>query len=193
MKFECERVAAFHKACDVPVRPYPDHPTKIEPEELALRIRLVREEVGELLAALTDSNSLVKIVDGIIDTMVVTAGTCVQLGAQPLVLDQDEAAKALIYAASLRLVDAIKARNFRGVQRAAAEMQVVCLGLSAVLRVPYQEAFEIVQGTNMAKVDPETGMVLKDEGGKVRKPSGWVGPEMALAELLGKTEEDRWR
>ena len=36
-----------------------------------------------------------------------------------------------------------------------------------------------VMGTNLAKIDRETGKVRKREDGKVLKPVGWVPPELA--------------
>ena len=36
-----------------------------------------------------------------------------------------------------------------------------------------------VIGTNLAKIDKETGMVRKREDGKVLKPVGWMPPELA--------------
>jgi len=36
-----------------------------------------------------------------------------------------------------------------------------------------------VIGTNLAKIDKETGKVRKREDGKVLKPVGWVPPELA--------------
>ena len=36
-----------------------------------------------------------------------------------------------------------------------------------------------VIGTNLAKIDKETGKVRKREDGKVLKPIGWVPPELA--------------
>lgn len=37
-----------------------------------------------------------------------------------------------------------------------------------------------VIGTNLAKIDKDTGKVRKREDGKVLKPIGWMPPELAL-------------
>jgi hypothetical protein len=40
-------------------------------------------------------------------------------------------------------------------------------------------AWKEVMDTNFAKINPETGKVIKREDGKVLKPEGWKAPELA--------------
>jgi len=40
------------------------------------------------------------------------------------------------------------------------------------------EAWAEVARSNLDKIDPKTGKVLKREDGKVLKPEGWVGPKL---------------
>ena len=42
-----------------------------------------------------------------------------------------------------------------------------------------EEAWKEVMDTNFAKIDPETGKVIKREDGKVLKPEGWKAPQLA--------------
>lgn len=58
------------------------------------------------------------------------------------------------------------------------DVLVVTLGLGFSLGLPLQQGWNEVHGTNMAKVDPETGMVRRREDGKVLKPEGWEPPNL---------------
>ena len=71
-----EDILEFHKTFSHHIAPYP----KVAPERVrALRSKLIREEVNELLDGLDDSN-LEAIADGAADAIVVILGTCVSYG-----------------------------------------------------------------------------------------------------------------
>ena len=55
----------------------------------------------------------------------------------------------------------------------------VCLGLLHSIGIDPQKAWDEVQRSNLAKVDPETGKVRKRDDGKVLKGPDWVPPDMA--------------
>lgn len=55
----------------------------------------------------------------------------------------------------------------------------VVLGLLHSLGVDSVMAFDLVQRSNAAKVDPETGQVRRREDGKILKPDGWQPPDMS--------------
>lgn len=63
----------------------------------------------------------------------------------------------------------------------------VCLGLMNSLGVDFQKAWDEVHGSNMSKVCPETGKVIKDALGKVQKPPHFRPPN------LTRIVEDCWR
>ena len=42
-----------------------------------------------------------------------------------------------------------------------------------------EAAWREVMNTNFAKIDPETGKVIKRADGKVLKPEGWKAPELS--------------
>lgn len=50
-----------------------------------------------------------------------------------------------------------------------------------------------VQRSNMAKIDPETGKVLRREDGKIQKPEGWTPPQLKaiVARELGYVSRAR--
>lgn len=54
----------------------------------------------------------------------------------------------------------------------------VLIGLGRMMNLPLEEAWDEVAITNFKKIDPELGRVMKDENGKVMKPSGWREPNM---------------
>lgn len=60
----------------------------------------------------------------------------------------------------------------------------VCIGAGHSRGWPMQEGWEAVLLSNLRKVDPATGQVLRREDGKILKPDSWRAPDMA--KLLGK-------
>ena len=67
----------------------------------------------------------------------------------------------------------------------AVDSAYVIFQACAMLSLPFDEAFNIVHGANMAKVGPD-GVVRYNEYGKVMKPEGWQSPEPQLRKLLEK-------
>lgn len=62
-----------------------------------------------------------------------------------------------------------------------ADAIYVIAGAAIEYGIPLERVWAAVQRANMAKVDPATGKVRKREDGKVLKPFGWVGPDIAAA------------
>lgn len=54
----------------------------------------------------------------------------------------------------------------------------VCFGLLQSLGVDIELAWDTVHASNLRKLDPDTGKLIKDAGGKVLKPEGWEPPDM---------------
>ena len=59
----------------------------------------------------------------------------------------------------------------------------VCIGAGNSRGWPMQGGWEAVLLSNLRKIDPATGQVLRREDGKVLKPDSWRAPDMA--KLLG--------
>lgn len=61
---------------------------------------------------------------------------------------------------------------------ALLDIIVVAVGGIHSLGVDAEEGWAEVNNSNLAKIDPETGLVRKREDGKVLKPEGWQPPDL---------------
>mgnify|MGYP000029214337 CR=1 FL=1 len=77
------------------------------------------------------------------------------------------------------LVDATAYGNKVAQLDALVDILVVTIGAIRAGNMDGEGAWKEVMDTNFAKIDPDTGKVEKREDGKVLKPEGWVGPELA--------------
>jgi len=62
---------------------------------------------------------------------------------------------------------------------ALVDILVVTVGAIRAAGWDGEAAWEEVMNTNFAKIDPDTGKVIKREDGKVLKPAGWKAPQLA--------------
>lgn len=71
---------------------------------------------------------------------------------------------------------------------AVIDLIVVLIGYGLSKGWPMQALWDEVMRSNMAKIDPATGMVRRREDGKILKPNGWASPDIAgvLARHRGK-------
>lgn len=131
-------------------------PTADIPEdERRLRVALVVEEALEFAAAM---GCTVRTPDP--DGLIPVKGTIVEIDPNAEGIDLVEATDAL------------------------ADIIVVTKGSALTLGVPVDRAFQIVHGTNMAKLGPDGKIIRRPEDGKVLKPAGWVPPTDAIRALL---------
>lgn len=61
---------------------------------------------------------------------------------------------------------------------ALIDIIVVAIGALHSLGVNSEAAWKEVMRSNLAKIDPTTGKVIKREDGKVLKPEGWKPPRL---------------
>ncbi len=61
---------------------------------------------------------------------------------------------------------------------ACMDMIWVILGYCYMNGYDVEGAWKEVARSNLAKINPETGKVIKNENGKVMKPDGWKPPEL---------------
>lgn len=54
----------------------------------------------------------------------------------------------------------------------------VLIGLGRVINLPLEWGWDEVTITNLKKIDPGLGTVIRDENGKIQKPFGWRAPDM---------------
>ena len=76
------------------------------------------------------------------------------------------------------LVLAFGNRDLVEIADACADLKWVIEGLEHTLKIPQQAVWDEVARSNIKKIDPETGKVLKREDGKVLKPEGWTPPDI---------------
>jgi predicted HAD superfamily Cof-like phosphohydrolase len=62
---------------------------------------------------------------------------------------------------------------------ALIDILVVTIGALHSMGADAEGAWKEVLQTNLAKIDPATGKVIKREDGKVLKPEGWTAPNLA--------------
>jgi|TARA_B110000977_G_scaffold80345_1_gene107581 predicted HAD superfamily Cof-like phosphohydrolase len=79
----------------------------------------------------------------------------------------DELTAALIAKDKLEQLDAL------------VDILVVTVGAIRAAGWDGEAAWKEVMNTNFAKIDPDTGKVIKREDGKVLKPEGWTAPELS--------------
>ena len=82
------------------------------------------------------------------------------------------------------LADAIAADDRVEQLDALVDILVVTMGAIRAGGFDGEGAWKEVMDTNFAKINPETGKVIKREDGKVLKPEGWKAPE--LAQFIGE-------
>lgn len=143
-------VRAFHEACDIPVA---DKPTALSLDRLLLRLRLIAEEVGELVAEMTGQGP---------------TGTSIL---------QERLAQIFAFQASLG-TDYYRSQpdHLARIAKELADVHVVVSGTSVEYGLDEDWVWPVVHASNMAKAD---GPVRED--GKRLKPEGWKAPDVAGA------------
>lgn len=153
------KLAEFHRAFDYPPRETPGLP---HPDTKELRIRLLREEFEETIAAI-EADDLVEIADGLADLVYVAVGA------------------ALTYGIPFN-------RVFEEVHRTNMAKLSPCPTTGC--RHPTdsdRRPGEQVSALSGCERCGHTGWVhLRDDGGKTQKPPGWQPPQ--IAKLLGLEE-----
>jgi predicted HAD superfamily Cof-like phosphohydrolase len=62
---------------------------------------------------------------------------------------------------------------------ALVDILVVTIGAIRAAGWDGEAAWKEVMNTNFAKINPDTGKVIKREDGKVLKPQGWQAPQLS--------------
>lgn len=76
------------------------------------------------------------------------------------------------------LSDAVWQNNQVEQLDALIDILVVTIGAIHSMGADAEGAWREVMATNMAKIDPVTGMVRRREDGKILKPEGWQPPNL---------------
>ena len=85
---------------------------------------------------------------------------------------------SLIEEEANELADAIRAHDQIETLDALIDILVVTIGALHSIGVDTEGAWKEVHGSNMAKIDAGTGVVLRREDGKILKPEGWQPPNL---------------
>ena len=92
--------------------------------------------------------------------------------------DQFNMYLGLIEEESQELADAINAHDRVEALDALIDILVVTIGAIHSMGADAAGAWNEVMRTNMAKIDPQTGLVRRREDGKILKPEGWQPPDL---------------
>lgn len=68
--------------------------------------------------------------------------------------------------------------NLAEIADAIGDLIYVLLGTALEYGLPLPAVWQAIQRANMAKMDPVTGKVIKNDKGKVMKPPGWQPPNI---------------
>ena len=71
---------------------------------------------------------------------------------------------------------------------AVVDLIVVLIGYALSKGWPIEALWNEVMRSNLAKIDPVTGLVRRREDGKVMKPPGWQAPDIANVLARGNAE-----
>ena len=69
-------------------------------------------------------------------------------------------------------------RHYSDVADALIDILVVTIGAGLSLGMPMQDLWDEVMRSNMSKIDPVTGKVIRREDGKILKPEGYSPPNI---------------
>ena len=62
---------------------------------------------------------------------------------------------------------------------ALLDLIVVCIGAGHSAGYPMEQGWDAVAISNLRKIDPATGQVVRRDDGKILKPEGWRPPNLA--------------
>lgn len=79
------------------------------------------------------------------------------------------------------LMYAIGVNDMAGIADAAADLIYVVVGTALEYGIALDRVWDEVQASNMTKIDPATGKVVKRADGKVLKPATFRPPDIAAA------------
>lgn len=101
---------------------------------------------------------------------------------QPQFVRERAALRSMLLAEECQeTVDALERGDMEKIADGLADVIYVAVGTALEFGIPLERVWAEVHRSNMAKVDPQTGKVVKRADGKVLKPEGWTPPDVARA------------
>lgn len=162
------------------------------PAYTGLYRELVNEEWNNETRAACSAGDVVAVFDGLLDTVYVLAGlanTCVTADDDTSFhLRELPEEMPVCWGTAIYEVQMAVAPTSDGSIRVAQAIRAaeIVWSLGVKLGFPMEAGWLEVHASNMAKVDKETGKVIRRDDGKILKPEGWVGPDLE-AVLAGES------
>ena len=102
--------------------------------------------------------------------------------AKPQFVPERAALRAALLAEECQeTVEALERGDMEKIADGLVDVIYVAIGTALEFGIPLERVWAEVHRSNMAKVDPVTGKVVKRVDGKVLKPEGWTPPDVARA------------
>lgn len=168
-----------------------DHPALPDEKTRALRRTLLAEEHEEFREAVAD-NDLVEIADALGDMIYILYGTANSYGirigiADPrstgprLPLDDPRVANLpeLVRSAFNQYIRADEGDRLGDIADAMWTLAAVIFLAAHTYGIPLMAVFEEIHRSNLSKLDPETGVPLRRDDGKILKPPSYRPPDIA--------------
>jgi hypothetical protein len=99
----------------------------------------------------------------------------------------ENAAIAMLNEAMAEMVRAFGTWNRRTIEEAIAMAEIVVQGIAGMYGMRLDRVWEAVHEANMAKLGPD-GKPLYHPDGKIKKPEGWVAPDITVIVGDGRPE-----
>lgn len=97
----------------------------------------------------------------------------------------------LIMEETAELFDAISENNRAEIFDALLDIIVVCIGAGHSAGLPLEAGWREVINSNMSKVDPDTGKVLRREDGKIMKGPSYRAPDLGAVLRDNSNPDDK--
>ncbi len=153
MRDEIEKARAQATFYSIPQRSVPDEPPML-PAETAARRRSLRMTTDDLIHKAILNGDAAVLMNSICETMTAIGGTCAGLGIEPDINDLLLGAKDLIEDVRVLIDRGINVREYDQVKIGCAMMEAVCIGICAVLGLPYREGMQLAHDKYMAAETP---------------------------------------
>ena len=153
MRDEIAKARAQATFYSIPHREKPDEPP-VSLAEMTARRRSLRMVTDDLVHAALLNGDVATLMNSICETMTAVGGTCAGLGIEPDVNDLLLAAKDLVEDVRVLIDRGIGVKEYDQIKIGCAMMEAVCIGISAVLGLPYREAMQLAHEKYMNAETP---------------------------------------
>lgn len=153
MRDEIEKARAQFTFYSIPQRAKPDEPPLSQSETVSRR-RSMRICTDDFISKALMNGDAPTLLRSLCETMTATAGTCAGLGLEPDVSDLLLGAKDLVEDVRVLIDRGIGVKEYDQIKVGCAMMEIVCIGIAAVLGLPYREAMTMAHAKYMNAENP---------------------------------------